>query len=113
MRFLCSENECLSLVSVGYILSAVIKSFRDEKAEALLNDEAVPALRAIERVARRKLLLLHRAQSIQDLSAAPGNRLEALKGGQAGRHAMRITKRWRICFRWRRGDAYDVEIVYE
>ena len=40
-----------------------------------------------------------------------GNRLERLRGDRAGQHSIRINDRWRICFRWRGGDAYDVEIV--
>ncbi len=72
---------------------------------------AVPRFRAIERPARRKLLYLHRARVLQDLSAPPGNRLEALKGDRRGQHSIRINDRWRICFTRRDGDAHDVEIV--
>ena len=77
----------------------------------LFGDEAVPRLRAIERIARRKLLYLHRARSLQDLRVPPGNRLEALKGDRKGQHSIRINDRWRICFVWTEGDAFDVEIV--
>jgi toxin HigB-1 len=89
----------------------VIKSFRSPDAEALFNDRAVARLRAVERPARRKLLYLNRAQTLQDLMAPPGNRLEALKGGRKGQHSIRINDQWRICFRWSDGHAYDVEIV--
>ena len=67
--------------------------------------------RQIERVARRKLLLLHRAKSLIDLRVPPGNRLEALRGRRAGQHSIRINDEWRICFRWIENDAHDVEIV--
>ena len=77
----------------------------------LFGDEAVPRFRAIERIARRKLLYLHRARSLQDLRVPPGNRLEALKGDRKGQHSIRINDRWRICFVWTEGDAFDVEIV--
>ena len=89
----------------------VIKSFRGKTTEALFHDEDVLAFRAFERIARRKLLLLHRAQSLRDLAVTPGNRLEPLKGDRAGQHSIRINDRWRLCFVWRKGDAYQVEIV--
>ena len=55
--------------------------------------------------------MLNNAQSLSDLRVPPGNRLEALKGDRAGQHSIRINDQWRICFAWREGDAYDVEIV--
>jgi len=55
--------------------------------------------------------MLHRATTLQDLRVPPGNRLEALKGERQGRHSIRINDQFRICFRWRDGDAFDVEIV--
>jgi len=79
--------------------------------EALFGDVDVPRFRAFERVARRKLLYLHRARSLEDLRVPPGNRLEAFKGDRRGQHSIRINDRWRICFVWTRGDACDVEIV--
>ena len=89
----------------------MIKSFRSADAEALFGDNTVPRFRAIERAARRKLLYLSQARTLQDLLAPPGNRLEALKGGRRGQHGIRINDQWRICFRWEEGHAYDVEIV--
>ena len=89
----------------------MIQSFRSSETEALFNDRLVPRFRAIERPARRKLLYLHRAQTLHDLMVPPGNRLEALKGDRKGEHSIRINDQWRICFRWRAGDAHDVEIV--
>jgi proteic killer suppression protein len=89
----------------------MIRSFRDSRTELLFNDEDVPRFRAIERVARRKLLYLHQARRLEDLRVPPGNRLEALKGDRQGQHSIRINDQWRICFRWKDGDAFDVEIV--
>ena len=89
----------------------MIKSFRSKKTEKLFDDEDVPAYRACERPARRKLLLLHRAKTLQDLATLPGNRLEALRGDRTGQHSLRINRQWRICFAWRDGDAYQVEIT--
>lgn len=89
----------------------MIRSFRSRDTEALFADVDVPRFRAFERIARRKLLYLHRARSLHDLRVPPGNRLEALKGDRKGQHSIRINDRWRICFVWRGSDAYDVEIV--
>ena len=92
-------------------VARVIVSFACKKTEALFRDEDVAAFRAFERSARRKLLLLHRANTLGDLAALPGNRLEALKGDRAGQHSIRINEQWRICFVWHKGQAYCVEIV--
>ena len=89
----------------------MIRSFKDRDTTRLFDDELVARFRAIERQARRKLLYLHRARTIQDLSVPPGNRLEALRGNRKGQHSIRINDQWRICFRWKDGDAHDVEIV--
>ena len=67
--------------------------------------------RTIETAARRRLARLHAAVSLRDLAAIGGNRLEALRGDRAGAHSIRINDQWRICFRWRDGNAHDIEIV--
>jgi len=87
----------------------MIQSFRDKDTEALFGDRVVPRFRAIERAARRRLLYLHRAMRLEDLRVPPG--LEALKGERAGQYSIRINDQWRICFMWRSGDAFNVEIV--
>ena len=89
----------------------MIRSFRSKETETLFADMEVPRFRAFERIARRKLLYLHRARSLRDLLAPPGNRLEALRGDRKGQHSIRINDQWRVCFVWKNGDAYDVEIV--
>ena len=89
----------------------MIRSFKDRDTARLFDDELVARFRAIERQARRKLLYLHRARTIRDLSVPPGNRLEALRGNRKGQHSIRINDQWRICFRWKDGNAHDVEIV--
>ncbi|HEX5998433.1 MAG TPA: type II toxin-antitoxin system RelE/ParE family toxin [Hyphomicrobiaceae bacterium] len=89
----------------------MIRSFACADTERLFQDEDVRRFRAIERQARRKLLLLSTVISLNDLRVPPGNRLEALAGDRAGQHSIRINKQWRICFRWKDGDACDVEIV--
>ena len=65
----------------------------------------------IQAAARRKLRMLNNAQSLVDLRVPPGNRLEALRADRAGQHSIRINDQWRICFVWRDGDVFDIEIV--
>jgi proteic killer suppression protein len=55
--------------------------------------------------------MLNRSQTLQDLRVPPANRLEKLSGDRAGQYSIRINEQWRICFVWRDGDAYDVEIT--
>ena len=89
----------------------MIRSFRCRDTEVLFSDRQVPRFRAFERIARRKLLYLHRAKRLGDLRAPPGNRLEALKGNRKGQYSIRINDQFRICFTWKDGNAGDVEIV--
>jgi len=89
----------------------MIRSFGDAATARLFADEDVPRFRAIERPARRKLLLLDAAGALNDLRQPPGNRLEALKGDRRGQHSIRINEKWRICFIWRDSGAEQVEIV--
>jgi proteic killer suppression protein len=63
------------------------------------------------RSAFKKLAILNAAVALENLRVPPGNRLEALKGDRAGQHSIRINDRYRVCFLWRDGHAYDVEIV--
>ena len=88
----------------------MIRTFRDSDTEAVFNRRSVPRFQQIEKTARRKLVQIHNASRLNDL-ALPGNRLEALKGDRRGQHSVRINDRLRVCFFWRKGDAYDVEIV--
>ena len=90
----------------------MIKGFRDRDTEHLFRREPVKRLGAeVQRVALRKLRMLDAATILRDLRVLPGNQLERLKGDREGQHSIRINRQWRICFRWRSGDAYDVEIV--
>ena len=59
----------------------------------------------------RKLRMLNRATILNDLKVPPSNRMEPLKGKRKGQHSIRINDQWRVCFKWRKGDAFDVEIV--
>jgi len=88
-----------------------IRSFRCPDTARLFEDEFVRRFQGMERAARRKLLYLNRARTLEDLRVPPGNRLEALRGDRFGTYSIRINDQWRTCFAWRNGDAYDVEIV--
>jgi len=55
--------------------------------------------------------MIDAATDLRILAALPGNRLERLRGDREGQYSIRINDQWRICFRRREGDAYDVEIT--
>jgi proteic killer suppression protein len=65
----------------------------------------------IQQRAREKLKYLDSATELRDLMMPPANRLEALKGDRVGQYSIRINEQWRICFKWKDGDAFDVEIA--
>jgi proteic killer suppression protein len=94
------------------MLAGMIQSFRDQSTAQLfqrrLSRRFPPNLRGI---AWRKLAVLHAAERLDDLRVPPGNRLEKLSGDREGQYSIRINERWRICFRWHEGNAYDVEIT--
>lgn len=90
----------------------MIRSFKGKDAETIW--QGIPSRRVppgIQLVARRKLRMLNSAAGLDDLRIPPANRLEALKGGRRGQFSIRVNDQWRICFRWKQGDAHDVEIV--
>lgn len=90
----------------------MIKSFRDKLTAAVFQglcpkgfpSDIVPA-------ARRKLAMLHAAADLIDLRSPPGNKLETLNGDRAGQHSIRVNDQFRVCFIWRDGEAYEVEVV--
>ena len=90
----------------------MIRGFRDSETEKVFRGEHSRKLPTnLQRAAQRKLAMLDAATSLQDLRVPPGNRLERLSGDRRGQHSIRINEQWRICFRWLRGDANEVEIV--
>ena len=90
----------------------MIRSFRCNETEKVFNREFSKRLPPdIQPMALKQLRHLHRVDSIRDLMASPGVRLEKLKGNREGQCSVRINKQWRICFRWHESNAYDVEIV--
>lgn len=95
-----------------YTRYRVIKSFADVETEAVYQRKLSRRLPGdIQQVALRKLRMLNNSHTLQDLKMPPANRLEALRGNRAGQHSIRINDQWRLCFVWREGDAFDVEIV--
>jgi toxin HigB-1 len=89
----------------------MIKSFKDKETELLFNDREVLRFKNLERIARRKLYFLNSARFLKELRVPPGNRLESLAGDRKGQHSIRINDQWRICFKWEKTDAFDVEIT--
>ena len=90
----------------------MIVDFKNKETAALFSREPSRRLsEAIQRIALRKLLMLDAATSLIDLTVPPGNQLEKLRGDRTGQHSIRINQQWRICFRWKDGNAYAVEIV--
>ncbi len=89
----------------------MIKSFRRKDTQRLFTDRFVRRFQAIERSARRKLETLNAATSIEDLRLIPGNHFETLKGDREGQFSIRINDQWRLCFEWREGDSFEVEVV--
>lgn len=89
----------------------MIVTFRCKDTERLFHHRPSRRFQSIERVALRKLKWLDSARNLTDLLVPPGNRLESLKGNRTGQYSIRINDQWRICFVWKDGDSYDVEIV--
>lgn len=91
----------------------MIKSFADRSTEKFWRTGKSRRLPPpdLREVTLRKLLILDTAADLRELQAPPGNKLEALKGNRRGQHSIWINDRFRICFVWREGNAYEVEIV--
>jgi proteic killer suppression protein len=84
----------------------------DKRTAALFAGHVVKALpNQIQGRARAKLLVIDAAKGLDDLRVPPGNRLEALHGNRRGQYSIRINNQWRICFEWREGAAWDVEVL--
>ena len=90
----------------------MIISFRDpETAKLMLREASRKLPYEIQRTALRKLLMLDAATTLHDLKVPPANQLEKLLKNRLGQHSIRINKQWRVCFHWKDGNAYEVEIA--
>jgi len=90
----------------------MIKSFADKRTAAIFAGYAIRELPwQIQARARAKLLAIDSAKQLNDLRVPPGNRLEAMRRDRQGQHSIRINDQWRICFVWRNGEAWDVEVA--
>lgn len=90
----------------------MIKTFASKETERLFQREASRALPTdIQHKARQKLEILDAAEKLNDLRVPLGNRLEKMSGNREGQYSIRNNQQWRICFRWKNGDCYDVEII--
>ena len=88
-----------------------IKSFKCAETESMFNGERVARFANIESAAMRKLAMINRSSTLNDLRIPPANRLETLRGDRTGQHSIRVNDQFRVCFRWLDADAEDVEIV--
>jgi len=90
----------------------MIENFKCRETEKIFHRQFSKKLpHDIQKIAFRKLRMLNRSSTVQDLRVPPANKLEALSGNRKGQHSIRINNQWRICFKWQNGNAYDVEIV--
>jgi proteic killer suppression protein len=90
----------------------MIREFADKRAAAVFANRVVRGFPPdVLQAARRKLAILDAAETLADLRAPPGNRLEALAGDRAGQYSIRINDRWRLCFEWRDDGPHAVEIT--
>ena len=90
----------------------MIRTFKDKETEKVYNQIFSRKLpNSIQKTALRKLIMIDNAEALEDLKVPPANRLEALKGERLGQHSVRINDQFRICFVFKEGDFYDVEIT--
>ena len=89
----------------------MIESFSGTDAEKIWTGKFSKQLDPVKSVAFRKLAMIHAAHTLSDLRSPPGNQLEALQGDRTGQHSIRINDQFRICFVWKDGSAYHVEIT--
>ncbi|MEQ9565296.1 MAG: type II toxin-antitoxin system RelE/ParE family toxin [Porticoccaceae bacterium] len=89
----------------------MIGSFKCKDTGRLAAGKRIRRFQSFERIALRKLRQLQVANELSDLRVPPGNMLEALSGNRQGQYSIRVNKQYRICFRWTKAGAEDVEIV--
>ena len=90
----------------------MIISFGSKETEKIWNGESVKKISfEIQKVGRRKLRMINNAQHIVDMRVPLSNRLEKLKGNLKKFYGIRINDQWRIVFKWKNGQAYEVKII--
>ena len=90
----------------------MIKTIKDAETQKIYQRERSRKLPpAIQQVALRKLRMINNAINVNDLRVPPANRLEKLSSDREGQYSIRINDQWRICFEWKSGDAFNVEIT--
>ncbi|EQA36926.1 plasmid maintenance system killer protein [Leptospira inadai serovar Lyme str. 10] len=90
----------------------MIHSFKSKETEKVWNQDFSKKLpNQIQSIAYRKLIMIARSKQIEDLKIPPSNRLERISGNRIGQYSIRVNDQWRICFKWKDGNAFDVEIV--
>ena len=102
---------CFKLIACHAIISLMIKMFRSKETERLFAQPLKHIPANLHRAAWKKLAILDAAEQIEDLRVPSGNHLEKLSGDCQGEYSIRINDQGRICFHWRQGNAYDVEIA--
>jgi toxin HigB-1 len=89
----------------------VIINFADEETRKIFDGKHSRRYAALQRGMERKLRMLNRARTLDDLRESPGNRLEKLRSDRAGQYSVRVDDQFRVCFEWRDDNAYAVQIV--
>ena len=109
----CSKVVTIDVINKPRYYWRVIRTYQNKKVRGLFeNGSRLKGLPGdVQRRVVSRLQMLHAAKKLADLRVPPGNGLESLKGNRKGQHSIRINNQYRLCFVWRRGDAYDVEVV--
>ena len=101
----------MTVLTASVSIKPVIKTFKCRDTEALFDGARVARFAHFAAVAFRKLQMVHAATRIETLRVPPQNRLEKLSGNRRGQWSIRVNDQFRVCFVWRDGAAWDVEIV--
>lgn len=89
----------------------MIGGFKDDDTRRIFEREPSRRYGSMARIILRKLLEIEAVVSVDKLKSPPGNRLELLRGDRAGQYSIRVNDQYRICFVWRKGYAYNIEVT--
>jgi len=90
----------------------MIRSFSDKELEKIYNQtfsRKIP--HNIQKATLKKLLMINAANTINDLRIPPSNHLEELRGDRKGKYSIRVNNQYRICFKEKNGEFYELELV--